>query len=195
MDLLKYFSKREFVSILELVEDSRVCSTRDEARSIILKAAGMLSADYSVSATADLSSAAGAGAADVINGGYPGEWLDHYLRERLYRFDPVVRYHRRFSLSMTWPEINKRFDDREAGLVVKGARDFGLNYGISSSVFSPLSGKMTLFCFAAEKDNFHSHHKRILDTISLHLNTAMNSTVHGTPPYAWAPEEDEATFV
>ncbi|MFQ5442515.1 MAG: autoinducer binding domain-containing protein [Thermodesulfobacteriota bacterium] len=195
MDLSKYFSKRDLVSILELIEDSRSCSTGEEARSLILNAREMLSADFSVCATADLSKLGGADAAVVVNGGYPGKWLEIYLRERMYRFDPVIRYHQKFSPSMTWSEINRHFDDREAAIVVKSARDFGLNYGISSSIYSPGSGKMSIFCFAAEKDNFKLHHKRVLDTITLHLNIALNSTVHGTSPLAWTQEEGEATLV
>ncbi|GMR05059.1 MAG: hypothetical protein BMS9Abin23_0989 [Thermodesulfobacteriota bacterium] len=191
----KYFTRRELLSILELVEDSRTCTTLEEARALVMRAAELLSADYSVCAVADLSKICEADAASVVNGGYPEEWLDIYFKERMYRFDPVVRYHQRYSLSRTWSEINKHFDDGEAGKLIKSARDFGLNYGISSSILSPESGKMSLFCFASEKDNFQPHHKRILDTIALHLNIALNSAVCDTSSFALTLEQRESTLL
>ena len=169
----KGFSKKELVSILEVIEASQNCVTPLDVSTLLLQAKDLVSADYSICGMGRLYEGEIKDVIAVVNGNYPTEWLDVYFSEKFYRHDPVVRYHKSFSPAQTWSDILPRYDDVESRLVVGNAWDFGLRHGISTSVFSPGSEDLTIFAFAGGKDTFRGRQKEILDMLSLHLNGAL----------------------
>src|SRR3972149_1055759 len=142
----KEFSKKELVSILEIIEAAQNCVTPGEVSSLLLRTKDLVFADYSVCGMGRLSGGEVKDILAVVNGNYPTEGL--------YRYDPVVRYHSSFSPTQSWSDIYTMYDDVEARFVVSNAWDFGIRHGISSSIFMPGLENISIFAFAARNDSF-----------------------------------------
>jgi hypothetical protein len=172
----KEFSKADLVSILEVIESAQACSTEAGLQSVILRSKDLLGADFAASATCTVSLTNPPELVSAINGNYPGEFVGIYLAEHYYKSDPVVRYLSRFSYPQLWSDIFKGIDDASTGYIIDTARDFGLRYGVSSSVYIPGREEINIFSFAGPVDGFTEHHKNILEALTLHLNNAVVSS-------------------
>lgn len=185
---IKGFSKKELVSILEIIEGTGVCSTEQELGRLLLRATEVLCADYSICGLGRVSCGELKDVVRIVNGNYPEDWLHRYTSERLYRIDPIIKRHARFSVTQLWSDIFKASNDDSSRAFIRNAADSGLRYGVSSGIFLPRHEEIGIFSFAAKKDRFDDWHKRIMDIITLHLNNALIKTVKEEPGHrAGAP--------
>ncbi len=168
----KDLTKKELIEVLEIIEAARVCTDPVQLKPLILKAGELVSADYSICGIVETQSGFVKGISGVVNGNYPDEWFTHYMSERMYLRDPVVRHHASFSLAEFWTDIFKR-SDPEAKPLISYAGDFGLRHGISSSVYMPGEGSFGIFAFSGPADRFGKHHKSIVDIVTVHLSRAL----------------------
>lgn len=68
---------------------------------------------------------------------YPEEWVERYVGNLFYYFDPVAQKARETKKGFNWIEIQLPPDaDRRAREVFYGGRDYGLKNGISVPVYS-----------------------------------------------------------
>ncbi|MBI5826182.1 MAG: autoinducer binding domain-containing protein [Deltaproteobacteria bacterium] len=177
------FSKKELISILEIIEGANVCATERDIGRLLLRAMDLLRADYSICGLGKVSCGELKEVVKIINGNYPEDWLDRYTSEQLYRIDPVIKRHARFSVTQLWSDIFKTCNDHSSRLLIRQAADFGLRYGVSSGIFLPRREEIGIFSFAAKKDRFNDRHKRIMDIITLHLNNALVNMVEEKAVY------------
>lgn len=180
-------SKKELVSILEIVEGAKVCATEQDLGRLLLRAMDILCADYSICGLGRVSCGELIEVVKIINGNYPEDWLGRYTAEQLYRIDPVIRRHARFSLTQLWSDIFRASNDDSSRVFIRNAADSGLRYGISSGIFLPRREEIGIFSFAAKKNRFNDRHKRIMDVITLHLNNALVNTIKENPGYRPGP--------
>lgn len=81
---------------------------------------------------------------------YPGSWIKHYIKEKLYEKDPVLRHARSVSYAISWDAINP-----PGGLlpsqkrILNDARDFGLRSGVCFGVHN-LDGSVQIVSLASE---------------------------------------------
>lgn len=188
-------TKTELVEILEIIEDAQSCTAPENLRRLLLRGQDLLEAEYSVCGMGILEPGSKklSEITSVISGNYPREFFDLYVPERMYRDDPIVRYHSRFSLSGFWKDIFKHFDDSRAARVTDIGREIGLVHGLSSSVYMPGNDdEISIISFAGGKDTFTARHKGILDILTAHLNNALVSVSTGkepaTPLPGWSAE-------
>lgn len=166
-------SKKELVNILELIELSQRCSDSGQVRDLILRARGLFEADYAVCGLLGKDRAGLPRVAAFVNGNYPAEWLNLYMREKYYVKDPVIKHVSRFSLTRFWTEIFTEYKDESSMRLLRDAGDFGLKFGIASGVFIPGLDQTAVFTFAGGRDRFSPHHKRVLDILVLHFQDAV----------------------
>ncbi len=177
------FSKKELVSILEIIEGASVCTTEHDLGRLLLRAKEVLCADYSICGLGRVSCGELKEVVRIINGNYPEDWLDRYTSEQLYRIDPVIKRHARFSVTQLWSDIFKTSNDDSSRAFIRNAGDSGLRYGVSSGIFLPRREEIVIFSFAAKKNRFNDRHKRMMDIITLHLNSALVNTIKENPGY------------
>lgn len=177
------FSKKELVSILEIIEGANVCATEQDLGRLLLRAKEVLCADYSICGLGRISCGELKEVVRIINGNYPEDWLYRYTSERLYRIDPVIKRHARFSVTQLWSDIFKTSNDDSSRAFIRNAADCGLRYGVSSGIFLPRREEIGIFSFAAKKNRFNDRHKRMMDIITLHLNSALVNTIKENPGY------------
>jgi len=172
-------SKRDLVSILETIEFARSSSGHAHVKDLILRVKDILEADFAVCGLGKVHPEGPSDIITVINGNYPGEWLDNYLKEGFYRSDPLVRYHMRFSTPQSWGEIFKGFEDPETRRLIGMAWDFGIRHGVSTGIYIPDGERFSLFCFGGRKDVYGERHKKIMDSLTLYLNKALFKAAPG----------------
>lgn len=170
-------SKQELISILEVIESAQKCKEVSHVRDLILKARGVLEADYAVCGLLGKDKAGMPCINRYINGNYAGEWVERYMSQRYFASDPVIRHVSRFSLTRLWTEIFKEYKDSASEKLLKDAEDFNLKFGVTGGVLVPGLDQIAVFTFAGGRDRFGAHHKRIMDILILHLQNALLNSV------------------
>ena len=90
---------------------------------------------------------------------YPTDWIDHYTRNRLMLFDPVIRWAYASTGLMRWSEL--RQDDPQGVLGMAAA--FGLRFGLTVSVFDDnQEGQRSFGSFARADREFDELESRLL---------------------------------
>ncbi len=176
MNISETFPKEELISIIELIDDLSKCETHDGAETLLTRTKELFLADCAVCGMGRIDEKGAITLSNIIDSGYPVEWLNLYFKEGLYLFDPVLQHHMRFSEPELWSNIRKGPTDDKGRAVTEWADGFGLRYGISSSVYIPGTGMFSLFCFASKEDIFTERHKSLLGALTLHLNMAITES-------------------
>lgn len=166
-------SKEELIGILELVEGAQRCSTSKDLQKLMVKAAPLLEAEYSLCGLVRTGSDGRPAVTSYVKGNYPEEWVRRYLEKGYHLKDPVVRYHTNFAFTQTWSEVIRQFDDDASRLVVEEASDCGLKFGLTGAIYVPEISNIALFIFAGKNDSFGAHQKRITDIITMHFAKAL----------------------
>ncbi|MFQ5466436.1 MAG: autoinducer binding domain-containing protein [Thermodesulfobacteriota bacterium] len=170
---IKGLSKPELVSILEIIESAGNSLSLEHFKKVLLRAKDMVEADFTICGLGRIEGSELIEPLAVLNGNYPGEWLDVYLSESLYYLDPVIRFHTSFSSTHIWGDIARHRKEKSVGRVVDLAVDHGVKYGLSTSLFMPESSAISIFAFSGTRDRFTGHHKKIADILTPHLNGAL----------------------
>lgn len=173
MNISSAFPKEELISVIELINEMSRCVTREGAESLLTRTKELLMADCAVCGTGRIDEKGDITLSNIVDSGYPAEWLNLYFKEGLYLVDPVLQHHMRFSEPELWSNIKKGVINEKARAVTEWADGYGLKYGISSSVYIPGTGMFSLFCFASNEDIFTERHKNLLSALTLHLNMAI----------------------
>jgi len=176
MNISETFPKEELISIIELINEMRECVTREGAEALLTRTKELLMADCAVCGTGRIDGNGAITLSNILDSDYPVEWLNLYFKEGLYLFDPVLQHHMKFSEPELWSNIRKKSVNEKARAVTEWADEFGLKYGISSSVYIPGTGMFSLFCFASNEDIFTERHKNLLSALTLHLNMAITQS-------------------
>ncbi|MBI5235306.1 MAG: autoinducer binding domain-containing protein [Deltaproteobacteria bacterium] len=164
------FSKTEIVGIMETIEAAHLSANETGLKAVLQKAAHLLEAQYSACGVASSSFSRVAS----VNVNYPAKWFDSYVAERLYLYDPVVRYQMNFPSTVNWENISRHSADKESRAFFARAGGYGLVNGISSGVYNQADGSLSVFSFAGGDDSFGARNKKILETLSPHLNIALS---------------------
>jgi len=165
--------KKELITILELIDEARRSHGAAGVQRLILRAAGFLEADYAVCGLASTGRDGAPSVRSFVNGNYPEEFARWYIEGACYRKDPVVRFHTRYALTRTWPEVFGEFDDDGAREVVERASGYGLKFGVTSALYLPEMDNVAIFSFAGGRDSFKERHKRLADILAAHLAGAL----------------------
>lgn len=171
------FSKEELIRILEIIEFAQKCSGADQIKNLILRARGVMEADYAVCGLLGKEKSGAPCISTYINGNYADEWVNRYINEGYAVNDPIIRHMSKYSLSGLWTEIFKEHKDPASKRLLKDAEDFDLKFGVTGGVFVPELDQVAIFTFAGGKNRFRPHHKRMMDILVLHLQNALINSI------------------
>lgn len=176
---LKEFSKRELISILEIIDECRNCDSREHIKMLLMRSKDLLEADYAICGMVSLKGSEPRDPVTIVNGNYPEDWLKRYTSEKMYHTDPVVSRHARYSSTYLWEDISN-FDSKIPE-TVGHALDHGIRFGLSGSIYIPRYEDISIFAFAGDKNRYIEHHRKIIDILSLHLNRALINITYELP--------------
>lgn len=166
-------AKNELISILELIEQAQRSSGAAQLQKLIVNAAGLLEAEFSVCGLVRTGADGLPAVTSYVNGNYPEEWVRRYIESGYHQKDPIVRFHTKYALTQTWTDVFRQFEDKDARQVVSEASDYGLRFGITGALYVPEIDNIAMFTFAGKTDKFGSHQKRIADILSMHFIRAL----------------------
>jgi hypothetical protein len=166
-------TKPELIRVLEIIEAAQACICMTGVRQLLSRARDLVEAERSICGIAKLSSSGPSDIITVLNENYPGAMLDHYISERLYLKDPIVRYHSKYSTTRLWSEIFREVNDDAAKQAIDYASNFGLRYGVSSGIFVSRPGGVAITSFAGPKNSFAARNRHIAGMLAIHINNAL----------------------
>lgn len=166
---LNRFSKKDLCEILDVVNDTVRCKTESDLITITSRVKDLVCADRGVIALGD----ANGNVIKLLNVNYPEDWLAMYAEQELYKKDPIIRYHYKYSKTHLWSEALQVYNDQPSKDLMNMASEFKLNYGLASGV--PAT-KGSLFSFSSETDRLTSYHKKVLDLLTPHIHQALLKT-------------------
>ncbi len=167
-------SKRDAVSILELINTSLSSSREDDLKKLILGIRSLIPFDFAVCALAKLPVRGAIDACAIINVSYPKEWLDFYLENELCDVDPIVKENFAEFGVQYWADTYRKYGHPKEFIYL--AEQFNLKKGYSCGIRDGREG--SLFSLAGEMQD-HPRHRLILDTLAPHLHQALSRVATG----------------
>jgi hypothetical protein len=174
--IAKDFSKGELIAILETIEAARNCDTEVDLKQLITQAKELVCADYCICGLGRKDNNALSDVLMLVNGNYPQEWVDIYMKEGLHKKDPVIKHLMQFLSTHLWSDIFRFYNDKTSIEFLDRANDFGLKCGITTGIFDPEMKCISVLSFAGNTNRFTIHNKKIVDIITLHLHRVLVRT-------------------
>jgi LuxR family transcriptional regulator, quorum-sensing system regulator CviR len=170
MDLGKYLSKVDAISLLELINSCVSCSDEKEFRRIMTETGSLLSYDFALTG---LVSQRNSGLTSLrrINISYPAEWLDIYITNDWIQTDPTVRANFMRHTLQYLEDILKGIDVPKS--IVAVTNDFGILTGYVHGLWVGNSNTSSQFCFSGRAMKREKRTEAILNLIVPHLHQAL----------------------
>jgi len=168
------FSKKELSDILTVIEAAARCASSAGLGRVIDSTSALIQADNGVCGIARTESGKGVSVLGIVNRNHPAGWLNAYVSERLYRYDPVLRYIVTLRKAHRWKEAFESFPGADCEAFTRRLNDFELSSGISSGLFVPASDKVSILAFSGDRDRYGAREKAILDIITPHIHEAVS---------------------
>ncbi|MDH4227149.1 MAG: autoinducer binding domain-containing protein [Deltaproteobacteria bacterium] len=162
-------SKNELIRTLEIIDAAARCNTREEFKEALCLMKELVGADYCIAAFGDMNWPQ---AFNIIKCDYPSAWVNQYFEEKYYNIDPVVRYHRQYTMVFDWADSFRAFDGKKERGFLNEARSYGIKYGVTGGIYSPVSGMTSIVSFA-HKNAIDARYRRAIDRAAPHLHGAL----------------------
>lgn len=177
-------SRKEAVTLLELIEASRSCTDREGLRKLIGSLGDMLSFNMAVCGIARFDSAGAMNDQQIVNISYPEEWLGLYAEQGFAAVDPVVHAHIADFSAKPWSDAYCQWGRPQPFISL--AEDFGIRNGYSFGALSPTNGTASIFCLCNSRKN-STHTTEILDILAPHFHEALLRIIQPNPPSTSIP--------
>lgn len=176
--LATLLSKRDAVSLLELINASLSVSREDDLKKLVVGVQSLIPFDFAVCA---LAKEAATGAWDdcdvvIINITYPEEWLDLYVRNNFCEIDPVAKENFTAFKVQYWADTYRKYGHPEE--FIELAEQFNLREGYTCGVGDHTGRGGSLFSLAGEVQD-HPRNRSILGTLAPHLHQALSRVAAG----------------
>lgn len=170
MGAMEHLSRREAVTLLELIDAARCCTDITGFNRLIRLLDGLFSFDKAVCGIARLDGADGLDAHKIINISYPDEWLTIYEERGFSAIDPVVHAHFSELTPKIWSDTYRHRGRPQP--FVSLAEDFGIRDGYSFGALSPTDTTATIFSLCVHKKPA-PRALRFLDILAPHYHEAL----------------------
>lgn len=174
------FSKKDLVEIMELIQSAVRCKNELDVKRLLERTKELVCADYSIAGLGVYDNKGLAEAKNIINGSYPEGWFAAYKEEKLYAIDPIVGWHYKFFGTQIWEDIYKRCKNTAFDKFIHNANNFGLCFGIASSIPSRYNNLASIISFAGNNNCLGAHQKAILDILIPHFHQALIRMCRGS---------------
>jgi DNA-binding CsgD family transcriptional regulator len=192
MQLNSLLSKRDIVSVMELIHKSLNCVTEDGFRELFLDLKDLVPHEHAMCLMGATAPGGGLGTFDIINADYPAEWITSYFARTYCKIDPIVKENfTRFSVQYWDDTYKKNPPPRD---LLKLASDFGLTKGYTYGIKNCVGAKGSLFSFAGYSIERHPRNEIILKYLIPHHHQSLARILARTdqhPPVFLSERETE----
>jgi LuxR family transcriptional regulator, quorum-sensing system regulator CviR len=184
IDIGKLISKKDAITLLEIIYACSKCAVLENAHEIINNINTLLNFEKAVYGLASVNKYGVVQHYDTINFSYPLEWLDIYREKKFVEKDPIViENFSTFGLQY-WAETYEKYVlDTE---FIAMSHDFNLGNGYAWGTLNRSGTEGCLLSLAGEMKK-NSRDIYVLTSLSPHLHTAFSNILH--------PQKDEKTLL
>ena len=167
----EHLSKRDAISLLELIHKSTSCADEKDFRDIFESLKGLFAHDYAICTLAGIGSNGAIQSYDAINLSYPSEWIARYIAQQEHRVDPIIKANfTRYRLQY-FGDILREFCYPKKNAAV--ANDFGIVDGYVHGLRNDRGTAATMFCFAGRWIERDARTETLLELAVPHFHQAL----------------------
>jgi DNA-binding CsgD family transcriptional regulator len=169
--LIKFFSKKDCIFILDLINSLISCDNEDGFRALINKLKMLIPFDYAICGMSKLSSESRVSSFQILNISYPSDWLELYLNKQYHLIDPIVSEHYKNFNLQCWADTYRKYD--HARKFIADARGFNLNDGYTLGIREYTKNLGSIFTLSGRHDQRSSRTEIILKTLMPHFHQTL----------------------
>ena len=166
--LTRLLSKHDAIFLLELVQESLGCNTKEGLKDLVDSLQYLIPFDYALCGFAKVDEKGMSATFDTTNISYPDKWLEHYFSKEYFKFDPVVKENFTKFKIQYWQDTYESYGPPNE--FVSEAEDFGLLKGYTHGVRSLSGEKGSLLSLSGKHLERDERTEAIIEVISPHLH-------------------------
>lgn len=195
LPLAKLLSKRDLISILDVIDASLAVGNESQFQDLMQRAAQVIPIETAHVSVADLDAhSAITNSSRHISIGFPAEWMKTYRSESFYKIDPIAGNLFSANEPLIWARVRERSKTKTAKAFYKQAADFGLLEGFSFGTRFTRSASASFFTCTGKELTHKERHIQITRYLLPHLHAALGkvhfNVLKDIPPLT--PRELEA---
>jgi len=164
----KLLSKRDAVTLLELIHTSLLCSNEEDFKALVNKLHEVISYDFAFSGLGKTDTHGNVVSYKIINVNYPAGWIDVYASKNFYDIDSVVKENfRNFRLQRWKDTFRKRSTPKE---FISHAEDFGLQDGFTHGQKNTAGNRGSLLSISGDSVEYNTRTEMILELVVPHFH-------------------------
>lgn len=164
----KLLSKRDAITLLELIHTSLLCSNEEDLKELVNRLHEVISYDFAVSGAARTDNHGNILSYKIINLNYPADWLKLYAEKEFYKIDDIVKENfTSFNLQRWKDTFRKRSTSKE---FVFHAEDFGLQDGFTHGQKTPTGNTGSLLSISGNSVEYNTRTEMILELVVPHFH-------------------------
>lgn len=164
----KLLSKRDAITLLELIHTSLLCSNEEDLKELVNRLHEVISYDFAVSGAARTDNHGNILSYKIINLNYPADWLKLYAEKEFYKIDDIVKENfTSFNLQRWKDTFRKRSTSKE---FVFHAEDFGLQDGFTHGQKNPTGNTGSLLSISGNSVEYNTRTEMILELVVPHFH-------------------------
>jgi LuxR family transcriptional regulator, quorum-sensing system regulator CviR len=171
-NIKKLISKRDAITLLEIINDCFSCANTLDAHNIINKTNTLLDFNNALFGQAILNIDGSINIYDIMNFSYPEEWLNIYRGSYFHNIDPIVLENYSNYKLQYWADTYKKY--RVDKKFIHMAEEFNLTNGYSCGARNHSKSEGSLLSLAGDILK-HPRNDYILNSLSSHLHVAFSN--------------------
>ncbi|MCX5717589.1 MAG: autoinducer binding domain-containing protein [Nitrospirae bacterium] len=164
----KLLSKRDAITLLELIHTSLFCSNEEDFKGLVVRLNEVIPYDFAISGLAKTDSYGNVASYKIINVNYPAEWLDVYTSKNLYDVDSLIKENFTNFRLQRWKDTFKKCLTPKKFL--SHAEDFGLRDGFTHGQKNPAGNRGSIFTVSGNSIEFNNRTEMILELVVPHFH-------------------------
>lgn len=169
---LKKLTKKDFISVLELINSCLSVSDEERFYGLLDDIKLLVPHDFAVCGIAKIKNRTLSNVIDIVNVSYPEEWMALYLKNNFHIIDPIAHTHFSNFKPQIWSKTYQKYPDIDPKFLSM-AHDFGLSEGLTYGVMEPGGHIGSIFSFAGSSQKASRRHLMFLKLVIPHLHQAL----------------------
>lgn len=174
---LKLLTKRDALSLLELIRDCVSCKSEDEFRLIMEKLGGMIGSENAICGYTDIKSKGTAPVQRIVNISYPSEFLEIYFKRQWSLKDPVMKGTLSRCKVQYFSDLVREYGSPKD--ISSLAEDCGIDNGYAHGVRNLSGTQVSFYAFAGRHTKRNKTSEIFLEVVTPHIYQALKRIIRG----------------
>jgi DNA-binding CsgD family transcriptional regulator len=173
-ELVERLSKEECIALIEALHYTAAAKTAVEVKEALLRIQDLLGFTRVIGGIASLNpDGAFRRFSNIVNGSYPDEWLQLYLRNGYMEIDPVFQSALVNQGTQHWQDVYASGTSEKHKEFVEAASEFGLVDGITTGTVDPACKVASFFSVASSKEIDASRYVPLVEYLGYYVHLSL----------------------